>query len=102
MTAFEPVSNLFDREVHDARGEIVGRVSELLMDVGRGQIEYVLIALNQDRLRRPIQVTVPWSIIRVDTRGIEHWQLTVSKRSLEQLAEAVSGARLRPSAHSRD
>ena len=90
MNAFEPASKLIDRCVEDANGERVGRVRELLMDVDRGQIEYVLITLD-GQARRSRQVTVPWSIVRTDSRAVEHWRLTVNKRALENLARAVSG-----------
>ena len=86
MTAFEPASKLFDLEIRDAQGEFVGWVSELLMDVSRGQIEYVLITLPAERPHRAARVTVPWSIVRAESRRNDRWQLSVNKAALEKLA----------------
>ena len=92
MMAFEPASKLFELQVQDVRGEFVGWVAELLMDVTRGQIEYVLIRLSSKGKREPVQVTVPWSVVRADTRTSERWQVSVNKSVLERLAEVVPGA----------
>ena len=90
MSEFEPASKLIDRYVEDVNGELIGRVSELFMDIDRGQIEYVLITLDRTA-RSPTQVTIPWSIVRMDSRGVEHWRLSVNRRALENLARVVSG-----------
>ena len=90
MSAFAPATKLINRRVRDARGEIVGRVSELLMDVDRGQIEYVLISLSSGFDGRRAEATVPWSIVRADTRNVDQWYLTVNRRALESIARAVT------------
>lgn len=87
MTAFEPASRLFELEVQDPHGEFVGWVSELLMDLSRGQIEYILITLPSDRSRGASRVTVPWSVIRTDSRQREQWKVTVNKAAIEKLAD---------------
>lgn len=90
MSAFAPASKLLDRRVQDASGEVVGRVSELLMDVDRGQIEYVLIALIDGEAGRGVEVTVPWSIVRTDTRKVDQWRLTVNRQALESIARVAT------------
>lgn len=85
MGEFEPAGRLFDRQVEDANGKLVGRVDDVLLDIGSGQIEYVLITLPRQDGDQPETITVPWSLIRVKTRKRRRWRIGVDKTVLERL-----------------
>ena len=84
MSDFEPAGRLFDRQVEDVNGKLVGRVEDLLVDIRSGQIEYVLIALPQGGSRMET-ITIPWSLVTADTRRRTRWRVGVNKTVLERL-----------------
>ena len=84
MSDFEPAGRLFDRQVEDVNGKLVGRVEDLLVDIRSGQIEYVLIGLPQGGNRMET-ITIPWSLVTADTRRQTRWRVGVNKTVLERL-----------------
>jgi sporulation protein YlmC with PRC-barrel domain len=98
MDEFEAAGRLFDRQIEDSSGALVGRVEDLVVDLTSGQIEYVLIALPRQDSAECETVTVPWSLIVTNTRTRSRWRVGVDKTVLER---AVSERRRRHRADSR-
>ena len=86
MSDFEPAGRFFDKQIEDVSGTVVGHVEDMLVDVGSGQIEYVLIALPGNDGHRAETITIPWSLVIPDTRRHRRWRVCVRKTVLERLA----------------
>lgn len=84
MNEFEAAGRLFDRQIEDTSGALVGRVEDLVVDVTSGQIEYVLITLPQQDNAASETITVPWSLIVASTRTRSRWRVGVDKTVLER------------------
>jgi sporulation protein YlmC with PRC-barrel domain len=84
MNEFETAGRLFDRQIEDTNGALVGRVEDLLVDVTSGKIEYVLITLPYQANERRETVTVPWSLIVASTRTRSRWRIGVDKTVLQR------------------
>ncbi|MBA3564161.1 MAG: PRC-barrel domain-containing protein [Gammaproteobacteria bacterium] len=82
-------STIFDGDVHNGRGEHLGRIEDLVLDVEEGRIEYALLALDERSaagVRRV--VTVPWSSLHRDDGG-RAFILEVSKHTLLAVSMSV-------------
>lgn len=74
--------------VRNRRGERLGRIEDLVLDVEGGRIEYALLALEGDSSQATRRmVTVPWSALHREEDG-PAFILEVSRRTL--LAVSVS------------
>lgn len=84
MNEFETAGRLFDRQIEDPSGALVGRVEDLLVDVRSGKIEYVLITLPYQADARSETVTVPWSLIIASSRTRRRWRVGVDKTVIQR------------------
>jgi sporulation protein YlmC with PRC-barrel domain len=91
MNDFEAAGRLFDRQIEDANGILVGRVEDLLIDTASGQIEYVLIGVPRQDSRDVETITVPWSLIIANTRRRSRWRVGVDKTVLERIVAGQRG-----------
>jgi sporulation protein YlmC with PRC-barrel domain len=83
MDEFEAAGRLFDRQIEDSSGALVGRVEDLVVDLTSGQIEYVLIAL-------PRQDSAECETVGVDKTVLER---AVSERRRRHRADSRRLAR---------
>lgn len=86
----ELFTRLSGTSIRDSRGERVGRLTDLIVDVSDARLAYVRIALHplnggNDRFR----VTVPWSIVSVDRGAGGELRVAVRRETLMRLANAV-------------
>lgn len=89
MGKFKSISALHNRRIVDRRGEFVGRIHDVLFDLGDGRIEYICIALRDAGASRQSEVVVPWSAVR--TGGIEDgdWEVAAGKSLLQTIAQPI-------------
>lgn len=85
MPAYEQISRLMNSEVFDRSGRPSGEIKDVLVDVTEGRIEYVLLALPPDGLRRVRYVTVPWSIFANAEEVDGRCKISVRREALERM-----------------
>lgn len=73
------------RRVLDRRGEPLGRIKELFLDMDEGRVEYATLRLHNGESDGPRQLVIPWSQFRVSSDG-EHLALDISRRVLKTVA----------------
>ncbi|MGH8495587.1 MAG: PRC-barrel domain-containing protein [Gammaproteobacteria bacterium] len=75
-------SRIFEGVVRNGRGEHLGRIEDLVLDLEDGRIEYALLTLDEHEMAGVRRVvTVPWSSLHRQDDG-RAFLLEVSKRTL--------------------
>lgn len=73
------------KEVLDSRGEPLGRIRELYVDMDEGRVEYATLRLRTDPSAARSQLVIPWSQFGISADG-EHLELDISREVLETYA----------------
>lgn len=77
---------LCDQAVVNPRGDSVGKVDQVMVNVSDGRIDYVILELNGRALPdAPRRIAIPWSQFRISTR-CNVLQLDISRRVLDAVA----------------
>ena len=89
MEKFRPLSAICGRTVVDARGEPVGLIHDVLLNVREGRVEYVCIALIRDDDAEAAEAVVPWSVLRMNSEEGASWRIAASRAVLEDIAQPM-------------
>lgn len=82
-------SMIFDGLVRNGRGEQLGRIEDLVLDLEDGRIEYALLALDERGSAGARRVvTVPWSSLHKEDSG-QSFVLEVSRGTLLAVSMSV-------------
>jgi sporulation protein YlmC with PRC-barrel domain len=76
---------LSQRKVLDRRGESLGRIMELFLDMDDGRVEYATLKLQSDNPNGCRHLVIPWSQFGISSDG-EHLELDISRTVLESVA----------------
>lgn len=79
------LAGIAGRRVLSTRGETLGRIDELMLDLAEGRVEYATLRLNTKQADGPLTVVIPWSQFSVSSDG-QHLELDFSLTVLESVA----------------
>lgn len=85
----EPLTRLSGTSIRDSQGELVGRVTDFIVDMSDARLAYLSIALHPlnggDDTPR---VTVPWSIVTVQGGANGGLRVAVRRKTLMRIASS--------------
>jgi len=76
---------LSGRRVLNRRGEPLGRICELFLDMEQGRVEYATLQLQMNAPHATHRLIIPWSQFMISSDR-EHLELGISKTVLEAVA----------------
>lgn len=85
-TPFQSSSQLIGVPVRDISDQVVGAISELIVDTEEGRVAYVGIDLDVAPDHANRRVVVPWSAVRPSGEHAGNWQIAARRDSLDRLA----------------
>ena len=85
----EFISVLSGAAVRDSRGNCIGHVADLIVDLPAARIAYIKISLHANNGHAGGVVTIPWSVVSINDAGEGALRIAVRKETLERLALAA-------------
>ena len=85
----ELVSTLSGSIVRDSRGNSIGHVADLVVDLPEARIAYIRISLHANDGHSGGIVTIPWSVVSVNGGNDDYGsalRIAVRRETLERLA----------------
>lgn len=82
----ELVSTLSGSPVRDSRGNRIGHVADLIIDLPEARIAYIRISLHADDGHAAGVVTIPWSVVSVNADSGHALRIALRQETLERLA----------------
>ena len=82
----ELVSTLSGSTVRDSRGNSIGQVADLVVDLPEARIAYIRISLHANDGHSGGVVTIPWSVVSVNGGNGGALRIAVRRETLERLA----------------
>lgn len=79
------LAGMVRRRVLNTRGETLGRIDELMIDLAEGRVDCATLRLQTEKTDGELAVVIPWSQFHVSSDG-EHLVLDFSLAVLESVA----------------